>query len=71
LQPLMFKFVHVSHHHRLTLCIVAEGSSQRMVNPRAWNRGTVFLQCQNCQVWHNVVDNLKLVDEIRFVDGEQ
>ena len=41
-----------------------------MVNPLAWDRGAVFLQCGQCQTWHNVKDNLNLIEEIRYADED-
>ena len=47
-------------------CNKCDGRTERSVNPRAWDRGTVFLQCGECGAWHNVKDELKLIDEVRF-----
>jgi hypothetical protein len=33
------------------------------VNPDAYERGTVFVQCQGCDVWHKLVDNMGLIEE--------
>ena len=42
----------------------AAGSrSERLVNPDAYAKGTVFVQCQGCEVWHQLVDNMNLVKE--------
>ena len=35
-----------------------------MVNPHAYEKGLVFLQCGGCQVWHQIVDNQNLIEEI-------
>ena len=40
------------------------------MNPRAWDKGTVFVQCGECEVWHNIKDNLNIVDEIRYADED-
>lgn len=45
-----------------------EGRTDRMVNPLAWERGTVFVQCSGCEVWHKLKDNMNLIDEIRYAD---
>ncbi|RCV26094.1 hypothetical protein SETIT_5G218100v2 [Setaria italica] len=37
--------------------------TQRLINRLAYERGTVFLQCAGCQVYHKFVDNLDLVVE--------
>lgn len=39
-----------------------------MVNPDAYKRGTMFVQCANCEVWHQIVDNLGLIYDFP-VDG--
>jgi DNL zinc finger len=33
------------------------------VNPDAYELGTVFVQCQGCDVWHQLVDNMGLIEE--------
>ena len=42
--------------------------SVRRINPLAYKRGTVFVQCQHepCGAWHQLKDNLHLIDEVRF-----
>lgn len=40
--------------------------SQRIINPHAYARGTVFVQCAGCEVYHKLVDNLGLIEEIDF-----
>lgn len=37
--------------------------TKRLINRVAYERGTVFLQCAGCQVYHKFVDNLGLVVE--------
>jgi len=49
---------------------VCGGRTDRMVNPRVWNNGTVFLQCKSCEKWRLMKDNLNLIDEIRYKDEE-
>lgn len=45
-----------------------EARTDRMVNPNAWEKGTVFVQCSGCEVWHKLKDNMNLIDEIRYAD---
>lgn len=40
--------------------------SQRLINPHAYERGTVFVQCAGCDVYHKLVDNLSLIVEYDF-----
>lgn len=48
----------------VTLGMFAAGSrSERLVNPDAYRKGTVFVQCQGCEVWHQLVDNMDLIKE--------
>ena len=42
----------------------ADGRSTRMVNPDAWARGTVFVQCEECSVWHKIRDEAHLIEEV-------
>lgn len=51
------------HIHNLT-----DTRTERMVNPRAWDSGMVFVQCGDpaCAAWHKVADAAGLVEEIRF-----
>ena len=44
----------------------ADGKTTRMVNPIAWDRGMVFVQCGTCEAWHNIRDAAGLIDEIRY-----
>lgn len=37
----------------------------RAINPNAYATGTVFVQCEGCQVHHKLVDNLKLYHEMQ------
>ena len=39
-----------------------------MINPVAWNRGLVFAQCANCDVWHNIRDAAGLIKEYRLTE---
>ena len=45
-------------------------TTQRMINPIAWERGLVFAQCGNCEVWHNIRDAAGLIQEYRFTEVE-
>ncbi|CAO2179291.1 unnamed protein product [Urochloa humidicola] len=44
-------------------CNACGERTQRLINRVAYERGTVFLQCAGCQVYHKFVDNLGLVVE--------
>ncbi|GAQ87769.1 hypothetical protein KFL_003760020 [Klebsormidium nitens] len=37
----------------------------RAINPQAYKTGTVFVQCKGCNVYHKLVDNLKLFHELK------
>ena len=39
----------------------------RPVNPLAWDSGSVFIQCDRCEVVHKLKDNLKIFHELRDV----
>jgi hypothetical protein len=41
-----------------------------MINPIAWEKGLVFAQCGNCEVWHNIRDAAGLIQEYRFKEVE-
>lgn len=41
----------------------AGARSQRRVNPLAFAKGTIFVQCQGCEAWHQLVDNKNLIEE--------
>eukprot|EP00892_Ulva_mutabilis_P006148 jgi/Ulvmu1/3905/UM018_0127.1 len=44
-------------------CDKCETRSERLVNPEAYARGTVFVQCQGCGAWHQLVDHMGLIKE--------
>jgi hypothetical protein len=47
------------------------GQTTRAVNPIAWDKGMVYCQCGQCQVWHVLAANNKAIyEEIRFKDEE-
>jgi protein import protein ZIM17 len=53
-------------------CAWTGGRTTRKVNPIAWDRGTVFVQCSSCEAWHNIRDEMGLIEEVRYVsDSEQ
>ena len=43
------------------------------MNPLALAKGTVFVQCANaeCGKFHQLVDNLDLIDEVVYADEEE
>lgn len=49
-------------------CNKCDTRTERMVNPRAWESGLVFVQCGDpgCGAWHKIADAAGLVEEIRF-----
>lgn len=49
----------------------ADGKTTRMVNPIAWDRGMVFVQCGTCEAWHNIRDAAGLIEEIRYNESSQ
>ncbi|XP_072992119.1 uncharacterized protein [Typha latifolia] len=53
-------------------CDACGERTKRVINRVAYERGTVFLQCAGCLVYHKFVDNLGLVVEydLREEDGE-
>ncbi|GMH45382.1 hypothetical protein BSKO_13339 [Bryopsis sp. KO-2023] len=51
-------------------CDKCESRTDRMVNPDAWERGTVFVQCGGCEAWHKIKDNMNLIDEVRYIDED-
>jgi mitochondrial protein import protein ZIM17 len=40
------------------------------VNPHAFEKGTIFVQCKGCEAWHQLVDNPGLIQEYDFRDIE-
>ena len=51
-------------------CDKCEARTKRNVNPHALAKGLVYVQCGNCEAWHQLVDNLGLVVEDRFSDDD-
>ena len=52
----------------LAVVCCAGATTQRMINPVAWNKGLVFAQCANCEVWHNIRDAAGLIKEYRLTE---
>ncbi|CAI5471367.1 unnamed protein product [Closterium sp. Yama58-4] len=46
-------------------CNKCGSRTRRAINPHAYREGTVFVQCQGCQVFHKLVDHLNLFHEFR------
>lgn len=46
-------------------CNVCGKRTTRAINPHAYTDGTVFVQCGGCNVFHKLVDNLKLFHELK------
>eukprot|EP00250_Pteridium_aquilinum_P005912 c15930_g1_i1 orf=259-675(+) len=46
-------------------CNVCGERTTRAINPHAYTDGTVFVQCAGCNVFHKLVDNLKLFHELK------
>ncbi|XP_078431323.1 zim17-type zinc finger protein [Wolffia australiana] len=49
-------------------CNACGERTERLINRVAYDRGTVFLQCAGCGVYHKFVDNLNLVEEYDLRD---
>jgi mitochondrial protein import protein ZIM17 len=47
----------------LTNALFAGSRSSRLINPHAYEKGAVFVQCRGCEVWHMLVDNQGIVEE--------
>lgn len=54
----------------MSSCVVVGQRTERLVNPLAWEKGLVYLQCSQCNVWHQMKDNQSLVEEIQLNDTE-
>ncbi|KAI5056329.1 hypothetical protein GOP47_0028147 [Adiantum capillus-veneris] len=46
-------------------CNVCGERTTRAINPHAYTDGTVFVQCAGCNIFHKLVDNLKLFHELK------
>lgn len=51
-------------------CASAGERSERLVNPLAWSKGTVFVQCAHCDVWHNIRDEAGLIKEYQLKEDD-
>ncbi|CAK9254087.1 unnamed protein product [Sphagnum jensenii] len=47
-------------------CDACGTRTQRKINPYAYKRGTIFIQCAGCAAYHQLVDNLNLIEEYDF-----
>lgn len=56
----------MSLHDVLCKHLSAGGRSERLVNPLAWEKGMVIVQCEHCKAWHKVADANNMVEEYRF-----
>ena len=52
------------------VCCLPGDRTERLVNPHAWDKGLVYLQCKGCEVWHKFKDNANLVEEIYLADSQ-
>jgi hypothetical protein len=50
-------------------CNACGGRTERLVNPLAWAKGMVIVQCEQCKAWHKVADSQNMVEEYRFGDN--
>lgn len=46
-------------------CNICGERTTRAINPHAYTDGTVFVQCAGCDIFHKLVDNLKLFHELQ------
>lgn len=47
-------------------CNACGGRTERLVNPLAWAKGMVIVQCEHCKAWHKIADANNMVEEYRF-----
>ncbi len=52
-------------------CNMCGHRNEKLINPRAWEEGTVFARCDGCSVVHKLKDNLNLIDEIVYNRDEE
>lgn len=45
-------------------CNKCDGKTQRMINPDVLEKGTMWVQCGECEAWHQIVDNLGLIFDL-------
>ena len=43
-----------------------DARTERQINPTAWDKGLVFVQCGKCEAWHKVADSAGLIEEVVF-----
>eukprot|EP00890_Picochlorum_soloecismus_P000347 jgi/Picsp_1/1312/NSC_04793-R1_zinc ribbon 1 len=51
-------------------CNKCGGRTERLVNPVAWEKGMVIVQCEHCKAWHKIADAANMVEEYRYQDEE-
>ena len=51
-------------------CNACGGRSERLVNPLAWEKGMVIVQCEQCKAWHKIADSQGMVEEYRFDNSD-
>ena len=51
-------------------CDACGERTTRVINKDAYERGTVYVQCGGCEVWHLFKDNLDSMEEIVYADLE-
>lgn len=49
---------------------IAGGRTERLVNPVAWEKGMVIVQCEHCKAWHKIADAANMVEEYRYQEEE-
>jgi len=52
-------------------CNACGGRSERLVNPLAWAKGMVIVQCEQCKAWHKIADSQNMVEEYIFNSDDE
>lgn len=52
-------------------CNKCGGRSERLVNPLAWEKGMVIVQCEHCSSWHKIADAANMVEEYIFTSDDE
>jgi hypothetical protein len=52
-------------------CNACGGRSERLVNPLAWAKGMVIVQCEQCKAWHKIADSQNMVEEYRLNSDDE
>jgi protein import protein ZIM17 len=52
-------------------CNKCGGRSERLVNPLAWEKGMVIVQCEQCNAWHKIADAANMVEEYIFTSDDE